>query len=424
MTRYMLSWTKHCRTHIPTDFPVEGVSASAQDGCIHLRKAIESELAHRDYNLILKNAMTERLVHRHLGHSLFITLILLSATAASSTVAHCEALQTVTISYPNGGFNWPLYIAKDGGYYAQYGLDVKLVFSPYPTGIAMVIRGEADLAHYSLEQLLLASSKDASLALVSSLINRGMFALMAWDDIRILADLKGKRVGIGQLGDANYSYVAALLSHVSAKPRDVEWIATGPSVAARSAALTSHKIDAAILTAPAYFSVESPHIRVLINFGDRPDIAVSSAFVARRDRLRKRPELFRDIIAAHAAAIKRFYNDESFAVTSFVKYNSTTSLADARRLYKLYASPGAFERVPYILARVIDLTIAQEQDPILSKELLSHSYRAAIDNDIIDNIVKEGFFERLFGSEIDREVSRKRSLAFRPTPVVPRESRK
>ena len=53
------------------------------------------------------------------------------------------------------------YIAKDGGYYAKYGLDVDLVFGVHPAGIAMVVSGEAVMTNYTLEQAMQAARKTA-----------------------------------------------------------------------------------------------------------------------------------------------------------------------------------------------------------------------------------------------------------------------
>jgi len=49
-----------------------------------------------------------------------------------------QQLQSVTLNYPTrSGASWPLFIAKEGGYYRKYGLDVTLVFAGHPAGIAM-----------------------------------------------------------------------------------------------------------------------------------------------------------------------------------------------------------------------------------------------------------------------------------------------
>src|SRR5271169_1125436 len=126
---------------------------------------------------------------------------LLAAILAVS--AGAQAPQKVTINYPNrSGSNWPLFLAKDGGYYQKYGLDVNLVFGVHPAGIAMLVSGEGQMVNSSLEQLMQAASKDGSLVLVGSSLNRGMFALMANKDVASIKDLKGKRVAVGQIGDA------------------------------------------------------------------------------------------------------------------------------------------------------------------------------------------------------------------------------
>ena len=67
-----------------------------------------------------------------------------------------------------------MFLAKEGGYYQKYGLDVKLVFGVHPAGIAMLVSGEAQMVNSSLEQLMQAASKDGSLVLMGSSLNRGI----------------------------------------------------------------------------------------------------------------------------------------------------------------------------------------------------------------------------------------------------------
>src|SRR5437016_1730040 len=87
-----------------------------------------------------------------------------------------QGLQKISINYPNrSGSNWPLFIAKEAGIYEKYGLDVKLVFGVHPAGIAMLVNGEGQMVNSSLEQLMQAASKDGSMVLVASSLNRGAF---------------------------------------------------------------------------------------------------------------------------------------------------------------------------------------------------------------------------------------------------------
>src|SRR5205809_542063 len=103
-----------------------------------------------------------------------IVLVLLAAWP------HAQGLQKITINYPTrSGASWPMYIAKQGGYYQKYGLDVDLQFGVHPAGIAMLTSGQAVMVNHSLEQAMVASARDASFSLVGSPSNRGIFSLMA-----------------------------------------------------------------------------------------------------------------------------------------------------------------------------------------------------------------------------------------------------
>src|SRR5437773_3467332 len=103
------------------------------------------------------------------------------ALAAMSLSAQQAPLQKVAINYPTrSGGSWPMFIAKEGGYYAKYGLDVNLVFGQGNQGVAMITSGDAVMTNSSMEQAMQASSRDpGALISVASMLNKGVFALMA-----------------------------------------------------------------------------------------------------------------------------------------------------------------------------------------------------------------------------------------------------
>src|SRR3982750_2885191 len=122
--------------------------------------------------------------------------IVVLALAAVHLSAQQSPLQKVTINYPTrSAGSWPMFIAKEGGYYEKYGLDVKLEFGAGLAGIAMITSGEAVMTNSSM----------------GSMLNKGPFSLMAAKGIGSIKDLKGKRIAVSQLGDAPYNYSVALL---------------------------------------------------------------------------------------------------------------------------------------------------------------------------------------------------------------------
>lgn len=334
--------------------------------------------------------------------------------AAAALPAFAQApLKKITINYPNrSGSNWPLFIAKDGGYYRKHGLDVNLVFGVHPAGIAMLVSGEGQMVNSSLEQLMQAAMRDGSLVLIGSSLNRGMFALMANKDIPNMKALKGKRVAIGQIGDAPYGYLVALLGKAGLSSRDVQWIPVGTDVSGRAAALESGRADATLLTAPAYFKVEAAGFRTLDNLAEHEDIFASTAYIMKKSVVASDPGLAEALIEAHAEAIKRFYEDKAFAVKTFLAYDKNAQQSDMERVYVLYAKPNAFERVPFVLAGAVKSVVDQQADPRMAEQMKAYDFHRVIDNGYVSKLVKEGFFEQLFGPSVKAEEQRKEKLAF------------
>jgi ABC-type nitrate/sulfonate/bicarbonate transport system substrate-binding protein len=319
----------------------------------------------------------------------------------------------ITINYPNrSGSQWPLFLAKEGGFYDKYGLDVELSFGVHPAGVAMLASGQAHMVNSSLEQLMQAASKDGSFSLIGSSLNRGTFALMANKDIKTVQGLKGKRVAISQVGDAPYGYMIAILSNAGLSDRDVEWLPVGQGVAGRAAALTSGRADATLLTAPAYFRMETEGYNTLVNLAERDDIFASTAYLVAKRDLQPDTKLAEALIKAHAEAIKKFYDDKPAAVAAYRKYDPDALPEDVDRTYDLYAKPQAFERVPYVLAGAVNSVVNQQADAQLAEQMQAYDFKQVIDNSIVDKLVADGFFVQLFGDSIKAEQDRKASLAF------------
>ncbi|HEY1760230.1 MAG TPA: ABC transporter substrate-binding protein [Bryobacteraceae bacterium] len=343
---------------------------------------------------------------------MFKRLFVIAVLAANCGWAQA-ARQEITVNYPaRAPSNWPLFIAKEGGYFEKYGLNVKLTFGVHPAGIAMLISGEAAMTNYTLEQAMQAASKDASLVAVASGYKKGLWALMASKDIANARDLKGKRLGVSQIGDAPYNYTVAMLAKFGVTQRDVQWITLGTDVNGRAAALVAGRVDATLLTSPAYYKLEEMGFRSLGNLVDFDDIYAPTVYLFKKSTLAANPKLAETLIKAQAEAIKRFYDDEAFAVKAYLPYDSQSS-GDIERQYDHYKKTNTFERIPYIPAAAVQFVVNQQADPQMAAQMKGFDFRKVIDNTIVDRLVKEGFFEQLFGAAVKAEEERKAKTAFR-----------
>jgi len=341
-------------------------------------------------------------------------LLCLGVIAGGTTAAQTPPLRDVTINFATRtGTTWPLYIAQEGGYFEKYGLRAKLVFAVHPGAVAMIVSGEAQMTNYPLEQAMQAASKDGSLVIIGSPYRKSLFALIASNKYATVRDLKGKTIGVSQLGDAPYNYAVGLLSKFGLGPRDVNWVSIGTDVNGRAAALLGGRVDATMLTAPIYFKLEQQGFKSLANTSDYDDIYAPTVYLYKKSLAVSDPKLPELMIKVHAEAIKRFYEDKAFAVKAYLAYNKNDDPTDIARVYDHYARTNTFERVPYLDAAAVKYMMDHPVDAQSAMQLKKFDFRAVIDNATVDRLVREGFFEKLYGPGIKTEEDRRAKSSFR-----------
>jgi ABC-type nitrate/sulfonate/bicarbonate transport system substrate-binding protein len=276
----------------------------------------------------------------------------------------------------------------------------------------MVVSGQAVMTNYPLEQAMIASSKDGSLVIVGSPYRKSLFALMAAKSVTRVADLRGRRVGVSQIGDAPYNYAVALLGKFGLTAREVEWVPIGTDVNGRAAALTSGRVDATMITAPVYFRLEEQGYKSLANTSDYDDIFAPTVYLFKKTTAAANPLLVEALIKAHTEAIKRFYDDKAFALKSYLKYTHEDP-AELERVYDRYAKTNTFERVPYVTRASVQYMIDHPVDQQVAAQMKKFDFRTVVDNTTVERLVRQGFFETLFGPGIKEEQNRKSRQAFR-----------
>ena len=325
-----------------------------------------------------------------------------------------QALQKITINFATRtGTSWPLYIAKEGGYFEKYGLEANIVFGVHPAGIAMIVSEEAQMTNYPLEQAMLATSRDGSMVILGSSFRKSLFALMAGKDIANVRALKGKRFGVSQLGDAPYNYAVGLLQKFGLTSRDVQWVPTGTDVNGRAAALVSGRVDATMITAPVYFKLESQGFKALANTSDYDDIYAPTVYVFKKSVIAANPRLPELLLKVHTEAIKRLYDDKAFALKAYLKYNAQEDPAELEKVYISYSKSNTYERVPYLSRAAVQYMFDHPVDDQAAALMKNFDFHKVIDNSLVDRMVKDGFFEKVFGPGIQAEQERKAKLAYR-----------
>ena len=75
----------------------------------------------------------------------------------------------------------------------------------------------------------------------------------------------------------------------------------------------------------------------------------------------------------------------------------TQSPADIDRIYDHDRKANTYERVPYVLAPAVQYIVDHQADAKIAAQMKAYDFRKVIDNSVVERLVKEHFFEQLFG---------------------------
>ena len=92
-------------------------------------------------------------------------------------------------------------MAKDSGLFAKHGVDVDLT---YIRGVAIeaLLAGEVQFVRASPPSVVRFALRGSDLAFIANTINVAVFSLMSKPELQKPEDLKGKKIGVTNLGDS------------------------------------------------------------------------------------------------------------------------------------------------------------------------------------------------------------------------------
>ena len=320
------------------------------------------------------------------------------------------AVKLKAVNPTRSASSWPMWVAIEAGYFAKYGLEVTPTFGVHPVGIAGLMSEEIQYTNYSLDDSAAASARDPVLMVVGSILHRGSFALMARADLKSVQDLKGKRFGVGRVGDPPYHYTVGLFKDYGMKASDVQWVPTGADASARVTMLISGQIDAALITSPAWYRLEQQGLKPLTLLEDHESMVVTVGNTYKKSWLAKQPDVSERILRAQGEAVHRLYSDKPAAIAAYRKYDQSISEVDAARVYDNVVRVGLLDRIPLIQTSAVAAVIDRIGADIPAVK--TFDFNRLIDNRPVRKLIDEGFFEKLYGPGIKAEQDKKLKAAF------------
>ena len=181
---------------------------------------------------------------------LAVMMLVILAVPMEVGIAQAQApKRTLVIGMPVTPPNLPhvgVYIAKELGYFDEEGINVEL--TGFESGLQSLrggIAGGLNLVGASSEPVITVISRGAKIRSIFSYAHRLTVVMAAQESIRKPTDLRGKNLGIQEVGAFREVMTRAVLQSAGLTSQDVNYVPV--SSAGYIAALMENRIDTAIL---------------------------------------------------------------------------------------------------------------------------------------------------------------------------------
>ena len=242
------------------------------------------------------------------------------------------AADRVRFAYPAKSLNYlPITMGRDKGIFQAEGIDLQMILVASTIQVAALTTGDIDFSG-AQSQVMAGAARGLPVKVVGFLTIKPSFWLMAKPEIKAMADLKGKIVGITAIGSSTDTLARFLISKNGLTPdREVAFIGTGTT----SNILTAMKagtVDAGVLSPPFNAMATQMGYRTLAYFGDYVEQSLSG--VGTSDRMiRERPELVRRMLTATIKSL-RFIQQRPGESIQFISKEWSVDASAATELYK------------------------------------------------------------------------------------------
>jgi NitT/TauT family transport system substrate-binding protein len=264
--------------------------------------------------------------------------------AAPALVSRAFAAEPVTYLFPAPAVLpafVPHHLAQQRGYFAAAGLNVTFQTGRGGADTAkQVAVGNADLGGGVGETTMIVRPNGLRVRGVALLGGRPIFQVAARRsaNIKTLADLRGKKVGVIAYQDTGYYALLGVLAASGLKKSDLEIQAVGP--AGVTQLMIAGSLDALMSVPDWSDAIESAG--VALDYFPIDDVfpAMAQAVLASDDTIKNKPDAVRGVVQAILRAVRDCIADPAAAARDFVAAvpQQAGKEAEVERIVRRYAS--------------------------------------------------------------------------------------
>ena len=323
----------------------------------------------------------------------FVGLLwILTAGFFSPDISHAQKFVHAYSSI--SALNATFWIIQDAGFAKQEGLETELVYIPSSSTVAQAtLAGEVMISPANGQVIADVGLQGGDLIAMGGITNVVAFYIMAAPEIKTIADLKGKSVGVTRFGASGDVGIRMFLIKYGLEPvKDVPLIQLGglPEIAA---ALSKKTIYAAALSQPMAYVAQQGGARIFANLAKENIPFLHVGITTTRKFVRERRAQAKAYLRAYARAVHFMHTKKEETKAIFTRY---TKIKDQGMLDGSIAYGYDFiEKVPLVKPAGFQVTL----DDIAKKNPKAKTAKPEqfFDNSLVQELIDEGFFAKLWG---------------------------
>ncbi|NJR73641.1 MAG: ABC transporter substrate-binding protein [Scytonema sp. CRU_2_7] len=257
----------------------------------------------------------------------FIVLTILSATliiacenipSRNTTQSKTDTPTAIEIALPTGKTsfaNVDVAIAQEKGFFKQQGLDVTIKNLDSAVKVVQaVVAGDVMIGGSSTEPVVNAAAAGGNISVIGTYANRLTVSMVTPKTIKSVADLRGKNVGVQDIGAFREIMTRMVLQSANLTPKDVNYVPISPP--AYIQALIAGQIKSAILQTEQVFDIlkRDSRFHILVNLYEVEPEYFYGNYVVKKDWLAKNSDLAVRYLTALIQAHRFMYQNKAETV--------------------------------------------------------------------------------------------------------------
>jgi ABC-type nitrate/sulfonate/bicarbonate transport system substrate-binding protein len=322
----------------------------------------------------------------------FSALWFLAVLLVSASASWAQMKVRVNWSAMAGGQSG-FWVAYEDGIFKKNGLEVELLHIPSSSrAIQTMLAGEIAISYLDPRNTIEANFRGASVALLAGVTNRFTFSLMARPEIKRVADLKGRKIGVTRIGSSTHTASLYALNQEGLKPSEYQILPLFevPNILT---ALMAGQIDAGLISPPTTFRGRKAGLSELVNLGREGPEFASVAIGSPRSYIKANEEIVRRVVRSYVEAIHRFKTNKEIGLKVLQKYTRVQDPEILEATYTEYLD--YIESVPYVSKKGIEIILGE----LAEKEQKARQAKPEdfLEARFLDELDREGLFKKLWG---------------------------